>query len=209
MAEFFSFITAGFRGSGAPVMFCILVVMFAGIGLMIERVWYLYLKCGKGTTLFMSGILKYLKAGDYEKALKYAATPGTPLSKVVLAILQNRGKGIKASQRAVDEVYLTEAPKVARFLPYIQTFANLSVLIGLLGTIYGFMEAFNSLANVPAAQRAQALAASIAVVMSSTLWGLISAILNILGHTILASKSDKILEEIDEKSTKLINMVEE
>jgi biopolymer transport protein ExbB len=207
--DFFSFITTGFRGSGAPVMFCILAVMFAGMGLIAERFWFLFLKCGKGSTAFMNGIYKFLKAGEYEKALKYAQAQGTPLSKVVVAILQNRGKGVKYVQRCVDEVFLSESPKVARFLPFIQTFANLSVLIGLLGTIYGFMEAFNSLANIPAAQRAQALASSIAVVMSSTLWGLISCIINLGGHAVLANKSDRILEEIDEKSVKLINMVEE
>jgi hypothetical protein len=30
----------------------------------------------------------------------------------------------------------------------------------------------------------------------------------LLGHAILASKSDKILEEMDEKATKLINQIE-
>jgi biopolymer transport protein ExbB/TolQ len=209
MMQFFSFITTGFRGSGAPVMFLILVILFCSIGLIIERVWYLYFKCGMNSSSFMSGISKFLKAGDYERAVKYASSIGTPLAKVVTTILQNRSKGYKATIRAVEEVFLTEQPRIHRFLPFLQAFANLAVLVGLMGTIYGFMEAFDSLANVPAAQRAQALAASIAVVMSSTLWGLIGAITALLGHAILANKADKLLEEMDEKSAKLINLVEE
>jgi biopolymer transport protein ExbB len=208
MGEFFNTITGGFRGSGAPVMFIILILGFAALGLIIERIWYLYFKCGTSKS-FMSGVSKYLKAGDYERANKYATSISTPLSKVVAVILQNRGKGVKAVQRCVDEVFLTEAPRVNRFLPFLQALANLSVLVGLLGTIYGFMEAFGALANIPAAQRAQALAASIAIVMSSTLWGLIVAILALFSYSVLAGKSEKILEEIDEKSAKLINLVEE
>ena len=131
------------------------------------------------------------------------------VSWILSVVLNNRGKGTKAIQRAVDEVYLTEAPKVQKFLVFLQVFSNLSVLVGLLGTIYGFMEAFDSLANIPAAQRAQALAGAIAVVMSSTMWGLIGAIFAIFAHAILSNKADKILEELDEKSLKLINLVEE
>jgi biopolymer transport protein ExbB/TolQ len=44
--------------------------------------------------------------------------------------------------------------------------------------------------------------------MSSTLWGLLVAIPMLLIHSVLAAKSDGVLQELDEKSTKLINMVE-
>lgn len=209
MVQFLSFVTTGFRGSGAPIMVCILIMMFASMGLIIERIYYLYFKCGKNSANFMAGISKFLKAGDYDRALKYATATATPLAKVVATILQNRGKGIKYIQRAVDEVFLTEQPKIHKFLAFLQAFANMAVLIGLLGCIYGFMEAFDSLANVPAAQRAQALASSISVVMSSTLWGLIAAIVALLGHAFLGNKAEHLIQEMDEKSMKLMNLVEE
>lgn len=207
MGQFFEFITTGFRGSGAPIMFMIIVVLFLGLGLMIERTMFLFFQCGSAKS-FLAVIKKYLNTGEIDKALKYAQSLQTPLARVVSIILQNRGKGIKVVKRLVDEVFLQEAPRVSRNIGYLQAFANMSVLIGLAGTIYGFMEAFDSLANVPAAQRAQALAASIAIVMSSTLWGLISAIANLVGHLIMATKAEKILEELDEKAAKLINQLE-
>lgn len=189
-------------------MWAILLLFFGAIGLVIERAWYLFIKCGTGSGSFMSGISKYLKAGEYEKAIKFASSRTTPLSKGVTAILQNRGRGAKAVQKAVDEVFLTEAPKISRNLPLLPTIANLATLIGLLGTIFGLMIAFDAIANVPAAQRAQALATGISVAMSSTLWGLIAAIPTLLLHGLLASKSDRVLEELDEKTSKLINLIE-
>jgi biopolymer transport protein ExbB len=207
MAEFFSFITTGFRGSGAPIM-CLLVVLgFAGIGLIIDRIIFLYVQCGSGKA-FLAVIKKYLNTGEVEKALKYAQSVQSPLAKVVTAVLQNRGKGIKVVSRLVDEVFLQETPRVNKNLGFLQAFANMAVLIGLAGTIFGFMEAFDSLANVPAAQRSQALAASIAIVMSSTLWGLIVAIMCLFAHSILATKAEHLLEEMDEKAAKLINQLE-
>lgn len=208
MGEFISFVTAGFRGSGGPIMFGLIIILFAGIAFIIERSLYLYGKCGGNSKTFMAGVYKYIKSGEYDKALKFASSYQTPLARVVTAVLENRGKGLKAAQRAVDEVFLTESPRINRFLGFLQVFANLGVLVGLLGTVYGFMEAFDSLANVPAAQRSQALAGAIAVVMSATLWGLFVAIVNIVAHAILSTKAEGLLEEVDEKATKLINMVE-
>ena len=103
------------------------------------------------------GVSKYIKAGDYEKAIKFASSVSTPLAKVVLAVLQNRGKGRKNVGKAVDEVFLTEAPKITRIIPLLSMFANLATLIGLSATVYGVMVDFDAIANVPVAQRAQAL----------------------------------------------------
>lgn len=206
--QLYKFIVDGFVSPGSAAMWVILFLLFGAIGLIIERTWYLFIKCGTGSGSFMSGISKYLKAGEYEKAIKYASSQNTPLSKGVTAILQNRGRGAKAVQKAVDEVFLTEAPKISRNIPLLPTLANLATLVGLLGTIYGLMIAFDAIANVPAAQRAQALATGISVAMSSTLWGLIAAIPTLLVHGLLASKSDRLLEELDEKTSKLINLVE-
>lgn len=205
----FKFIIDGFVSPGSFCMWAILFVGFGILGMVAERIWYLYFKCGTGSGTFMASISKYLKAGDYEKAIKYSASVVTPLAKSVSAILQNRGKGTKAVQKSVDEVFLTEAPKITRNIPFFPTLANLATLLGLMGTIYGLMIAFDAIANVPAAQRAQALATGISVAMSTTLWGLLVAIPTLLVHGILANKADKLVEEMDEKTAKLINLVEE
>ncbi len=208
-AVFVKFIVDGFVSPGNWAMWCILIIGFLSLAMIIERVWYLFFKCGGGTANFMAGISKYLKAGDYEKAIKYSSSMSTPLAKGVTAILANRGKGSKAVQKAVDEVFLAETPKVSRNISFLPTLANIATLLGLLGTIYGLMLAFDAIANVPAAQRGQALATGISVAMSTTLWGLTWAILTLTIHGFIAGKADKIVEEMDEKTAKLINLVEE
>jgi biopolymer transport protein ExbB/TolQ len=206
---FVKFITDGFVSPGSLFMWSILFILFGILGLVAERVYFLFVKCGASTSTFMASISKYLKSGDFEKAIKYTSTMQTPLAKGVLAVLQNRGRGSKQVTKAVDEVFLTEAPKIGRNIPLLPTLANLATLLGLAGTIYGLMLAFDAIANVPAAQRAQALATGISVAMSTTLWGLIVAIPTILLHGFLSTRSDKIMEEMDEKTAKLINLVEE
>ncbi len=209
MQQLFKFLVDGFTSPGSATMWAILLIGFANIGVVIERVWYLFFKCGTSSGSFMAGISKYLKAGDYEKAIKYSSSVNTPLAKGVTAILKNRGKSSRQVQKAVDEVFLTETPKISRNISILNTLANLSTLLGLMGTIYGLMMAFDAIANVPAAQRAQALATGISVAMSTTLFGLIVAVPSILLQGLLAQKSDMVIEEMDEKTAKLINLVEE
>lgn len=203
------FIVVGFQSAGSQMQWGILLCLCAGIVLIIERVWYLYFRAGRGSSGFMAGIGKYLKAGDYARALQYAKTVSSPLAKTVAAILENRSKGTKAINKAVEEVLLTETPKVQRNLTLMAVVANVATLLGLMGTIYGLMQAFDAIANVPAAQRAAALANGISFAMATTLFGLIVAVPVILAQGLLQRKSEKIIEEIDEKSAKLINLVEE
>jgi len=77
-----------------------------------------------------------------------------------------------------------------------------------MGTIYGLMLAFDAIANVPAAQRAQALADGISISMSTTLIALLVAVPLLFSHGFIAAKSDSVLQQLDEKTTKLINMIE-
>jgi len=206
--QLYKFVLDGFLTSGSWCMWIILFLFFGGMGLIIERMWYLFIKCGSGSGEYMKSVSQLLKAGEYEKAIKFSTKQTTPLAKGVTAILQNRGRGAKAVQKAVDEIFLTESPKITRFVSFIPTLANLATLMGLMGTIYGLMLAFDAIANVPAAQRAQALATGISVAMSSTLWGLIVAVPMLLLHGVVGAKSDGVMQELDEKSTKLINLVE-
>ena len=207
--QMFNFLLLGFQSSASLVMWILLVLGCVSAGLWIERVVYLYFKCDMGTASFMNTISQYIKAGDFDRATKHAASSQTPLAKGVLSVLQNRSKGAKVIKKAVDEVFLTEGPRVKRNIFLLNMAANLGTLIGLTGTIYGTMECFDAIANAPAAQRAQQLAAGISITMSATLMGLLVAVPNILFFGILSGKADKIVEDLDEKTTKLINAVEE
>ena len=207
--ELFKFLGMGFQSSAWALMWLILIVGFVFLALFIERCYYLFLVCDRGTAPFMKNLQNFLKAADFDRAVKLASSEKTPLAKGVLAILQNRQNGSKAVRKAVDEVFLAEGPRVKRNIFLLNTMANVATLIGLTGTIYGTMECFNSIANIPAAQRAQALANGISITMSATLMGLIVAVPCVIGHGLCSAKADKIVEDLDEKLTKLSNALEE
>jgi biopolymer transport protein ExbB/TolQ len=122
-------------------------------------------------------------------------------------LITTRDKGEKALTKVVDEVFVTEVPRIQRYTPMIAVVANLATLMGLLGTIFGLILSFDAVANVPAAQRSQALSAGIQVAMTSTAFGLTIAIIMIFINGLFVTQTDRLIEELDEKSTKMINIL--
>lgn len=200
-------IAQGFQREGAGFMWAILIFAGMAVALVIERVYYVYFKCSAGRSAFMSNIARLLQAGKIDEAARHAESQRIPLAGMISAVLKNKDRGDKAVDKAVDEVYLTEAPRINRYLNLLMTVANLSTLAGLLGTIFGLIMAFNAVANLPAAERPQALADGIAIAMGTTFFGLVVAIPTIFMQGLLSSQSERLIEEMEEKAVKVINLL--
>lgn len=85
--------------------------------------------------------------------------------------------------------------------------ANLSTLLGLLGTIQGLIQSFAAVAQAEASQKAQLLADGIAVAMNTTALGLISAITIMVVHSVVQTRGEKMIHEIEENSVKLLDLL--
>lgn len=200
-------ILKGFQGEGKFYMSMILALGIISLAIIAERFYYIYVKSSAGRANFMRNIAQLLQTGRVAEAGHLAASQNFPLAKIISAVLQNKAKGGAAIEKAVDEVYLTEAPRINRYLNLLPAFANIAMLCGLLGTIFGLILAFDAVANLPAAQRPQALANGIAIVMVNTWTGLAVAIPILLLHGLLSMQSERIQEEMEEKAVKVMNLL--
>ncbi len=203
----FNTIAQGFQKDGYIFMWFILAFGAIAVALVVERAYYIYIKCSAGRSEFMRNIARLLQAGKLEEAAQHATSKTFPLADVISAVLNNKDKGEKGVDKAVDEVYLTEAPRLGRYLGLLITVANLATLCGLLGTVYGLIVAFDAVANLPAAERPQRLADGIAVAMGTTFFGLTVAIPTIFCHGLLTSQSERLVEELEEKAIKVLNLI--
>ena len=210
MELFLQFVWEGFKpeNGGTWAQVWILFMGLFGLGFVIERVIYLWFTAGN-TEKFMGDLQRFIKAEKWDDALKYTKSqPKMPLAKAVAIIIQNRDAGAKKIQKAIDEVFLGDAPNINKNVNIIAMFGNTASMVGLMGTIFGLMMSFDAVANAPAAQRATELAKGISIAMSTTLFGLTCAIPLIISQAIISSRSDKVLSELDEKTAKLVNLIE-
>jgi len=80
-------------------------------------------------------------------------------------------------------------------------------LLGLLGTIIGLIQAFTAVANADPAEKADLLSASISVAMNTTAFGLIAAIPLLLMHTVIQTKTSKLMDNIEMATVKCLNLI--
>ncbi|MBT4793158.1 MAG: MotA/TolQ/ExbB proton channel family protein [Halobacteriovoraceae bacterium] len=198
---------AGFIQNGGVFMGVILVVWGFGVAISFER----FRKLTKGFDVdgpsFMNEIQRYVLSNDIQGAIRVCSGTTAALPKVLKNGLKRANQGTEQIQNALDATALEIVPKVEMRLGYLQLIANILTLFGLLGTIQGLMNSFSALDSVDPAQKAEFLSKGISTAMNTTFLGLITAISIMVVHAILTSKSDKIVNEIDEFSVKLLDLL--
>ena len=188
----------------------ILFMSVVGLGIIIERFIFLYFKYNINASAFMAQIQKLVMANNIDRAIKLCnAAPSAALPRVIKAGLTRANKGPDEIQNAVEEATLEIVPIVTKRTTVLQQIANIATLLGLLGTISGLIAAFEALKNpnIPADQRQSMLAGGIAMAMNTTAFGLIVAIPCLVFQVFLTSVTKKIIDEIDQYSVKLENLL--
>ncbi len=194
--------------NGGVFMYVILLVSVVGIGLIVERFIFLFFKYNINASAFMAQIQKLVMANNIDRAIKLCnAAPSAALPKVIKAGLTRANKGELEIANAIEEATLEVIPQIQKRTPQLQAIANVATLMGLLGTIWGLIQAFAALEQAAPEQRANYLAAGISMAMNTTAFGLIVAIPCMVAHIFLASVTKKIIDEIDQYSVKLENLL--
>ena len=198
---------AAFIQGGGVFMFVILGVWGVGIAIAMERFKKLSRNYDVDGPSFMNEIQRYVLSNDIQGAIRVCSGSIAALPKVLKSGLKRANQGTEQIQNALDATALEVVPKVEMRLGYLQLVANISTLFGLLGTIQGLITTFAAVADVDPAQKAELLAAGISKAMNTTALGLFSAITIMVIHAILSSKAEKIVNEIDEFSVKLLDLL--
>ncbi|NOZ85824.1 MAG: MotA/TolQ/ExbB proton channel family protein [Deltaproteobacteria bacterium] len=199
---------AKFYEEGGPFMHAIALVSVLGLAVAIERFIFLYFKYNINATAFMAQIQKLVMANNIDRAIKLCnAAPSAALPKVIKAGLTRANKGQLEVQNAVEEATLEVVPLVQKRTNSLLALANIATLLGLLGTIFGMIAAFEAVAHAPPDQKANALAGAISIAMNTTAFGLLVAIPLLAVHIFLDNVTKKIINEIDQYSVKLENLL--
>jgi biopolymer transport protein ExbB len=186
-----------------------IAISFAfSIAFVVERLSRLYFQFDLNGSSFMFEVQKYILANDLDGAIRICnGAQKAALPRVIKAGLQRASRDEQQIQNAIDAASLEVIPKLEKRLTYIALIANIATLLGLLGTINGLIKAFAAVAMADPAQRQSILSNGISEAMYATAFGLVTAIFSMVMHAILATKVQKIIEEIDEFGVKLMDLL--
>jgi biopolymer transport protein ExbB len=214
MSEFWHSFSPGW--SGWVFMWLLGAAATFMIAITIERFIFIFGKANLNANKFMTLIRKYVQAKDMKRAMALCnSLRDKALAQIVMSGLIKAAKmktpTFRGVQNAIDEGTLEVIPRLQSRTGYLNMIGNVSTLLGLMGTIYGLIIAFRSVSapGIDVAEKSRLLAHGIAVAMNTTLFGLAVAIPAIIAYTILHNKTNQIIDEIDEHTVKLINLMTE
>jgi biopolymer transport protein ExbB/TolQ len=197
---------AKFMDDGGIFMWIILGMWAFGVAIAAERLKNLFKYDIDGNSL-MNDIKKNVLTNEVQIAIQNCSSSKSLLANVMRNGLKRANQSKEQIQDALEASMLESLPHIEKRLGYLALIANVSTLIGLLGTIYGLIQSFAAVASADAASKAELLALGISKAMNTTAFGLISAISIMVIHSILTNKAEKIMGEIEHYSVKLVDLL--
>jgi len=197
-----------FLSKGGIFMLPILLVSVAALALILERVYALWLRYRLDEEGFVKSLSHAVDKQDFPAALEECArVDGHPLSRVLRAGLLKVHRNDKEIERAMEEEMLREVPQIRKRIAYLATFGNIATLLGLLGTIFGLIQAFEGVSMADPATKQEILARGISVAMLTTAFGLMVVIPCLLSYSFLQNKATRMIEGIEEKALTVFNKI--
>lgn len=199
---------ANLLANGGPMLWVILFTGAVGIVVFIER----FLHCHRSqinSGEFLNGVRTVLKRDNVVEAISICdATPG-PVSRLVKTAILNREQGRERVREAIEEAGLTEVPRLEEKLNLLATIAQLAPLLGLLGTVFGFMRVFSELDAAGLNAHIGLLSKGVWQAMICAAAGLAVAIPTHAGYNYLVSRVNSIVLDMERAATDIVKIVTE
>jgi biopolymer transport protein ExbB len=156
---------------------------------------------------FLNGVRNVLKRDNVVEAVAICdATPG-PAARLVKVAILNRERGREAVREALEDAGSWEVPRLEQKLNLLATIAQIAPLMGLLGTVLGFMHVFQKIQdaglNAPVSQLTQGVWQA----LICTAAGLAVAIPSYAGYNYLVGRVNAIVLDMEQVSGEILNIV--
>jgi biopolymer transport protein ExbB len=169
---------------------------------------------------FLPGLRKVLKAkpGDKDTAIAFCRKSKSPVASVFAAGLKKLNGSPELMERHIQEAGEREVVKLRKNVRSLSVIASVSPLMGLLGTIFGMITAFQTVAvsgealgktemSGEALGKTEMLAEGIYQAMITTAAGLAVAIPVLICYHWISAKIDKLVSDIDYMTVEFMDEV--
>jgi biopolymer transport protein ExbB len=133
---------------------------------------------------------------EYQEALELCESEPNFLTNVLSAGLPKINAGFDAMEKAMDEVAEEETIKLHQKVGWLSLIGNIAPMLGLFGTVWGMIQAFNEIVRLGAAVTPKDLAGGISTALITTLFGLFVAMPSLFFFFLFRNKVIKASLEI-------------
>jgi len=191
---------------GGPFMYPILFCSVVALAIFMERLWVLRRKLiiPKDIIVKVEDLVQRNKIAD---AIFLCQGNSSSIARTFLSGLKNAGRGMWLVKEGIEEKGRREGVILERNIGVLLTIANLSPLLGLLGTVSGMIKTFNAI-SVYGVGGPAPLAGGIAEALITTAAGLLVAIPTLVAYRFLIDKAQTLIFEMEESSIRLVDTME-
>jgi len=194
--------------NGGPVIWLILIAAATAAVVFVERALFCH-RSQINSAEFLNGVRTVLKRENVVEAISICdATPG-PVARLVKAAILNRDQGRERVREAVEEAGLVEVPRLEEKLNLLATIAQIAPLLGLFGTIIGFIRVFMKLQAAGLYAHMDTLSQGVWESLICAAAGIAVAIPAHAGYNYLVSRVNKIVLDMERAAAEIVNIVTE
>lgn len=145
--------------------------------------------------------------GEFRGAYQMCLDRDELMAKVLAAGLKVAGHDRYVVQDAMESEGERGAAALWQRISYLNNIATLAPLLGLLGTVWGMMQAFSAIAFNDAQVKGLTMAYSVASAMITTAAGLVLAIPAMAVYFFLRGRVIKIIAEVEAQASEFVEMI--
>ncbi len=196
---------------GGLWMWAILFFQVLSLVIIVERVWFLFLKRKLGHKAYSDTFSQQIIRGELPAVIQKAKEDiqKQPLALAIQSATQTALDcgGREEIQGKMEEALMEEHSALEQRTHFLVMLGNVGTLTGLLGTIMGMIKAFSAVTYANPAEKASLLSSGVSEAMNTTAYGLIMAIPALFMFAVLQNRANAIQEDMAEGAIKLFNLL--
>lgn len=197
-----------FISQGGAILWLILLASAIALAVVVERLLHLH-RAQINSAEFLAGVRNVLKRDNVVEAISICdATPG-PVARLVKIAILNRDYGRERVREAIEEAGLIEVPRLEANLNLLATIAQIAPLLGLLGTVLGFIRIFSQIETAGLHAHLGQLSQGIWQALICMAAGLAVAVPCYAAYNYLVSRVNAVVLDMERAATETVNIVTE
>ena len=193
---------------GGPMMLPIGVCSFLLLVFVFERA----VSLRRGRVIprpFVERFLTQLRENqlDRDTAWELCEENSSPMSQVFAAGVKKWGRPSVEVEQAMIDAGERVATGLRKYLRLFNGICTVSPMLGLLGTVFGMIHSFNTIATSDAMGRPDRLASGIGEALLTTAAGLCVAVPALVTYLYFVSRVDQLIIEIDSLSQEVVELI--
>lgn len=191
--------------AGGWLMVPILLCSVVAAAICVERLWSLQRNRIMPKNL-LAQTWTSLKQEEFDQQKTRELRLSAPLGRVLAAGIGNAKRGRDIMKEAIEEASTQVNHDLERYLTALGIIASIAPLLGLLGTVVGMIDVFDSLI-AEGAGNANVLAGGISTALITTAAGMSVAIPALTFHRFFLRRVDELIVDVETEGSKLVDLI--